>query len=71
MTKAAKFETSIKALEDIVHSLEKGDVSLDEALKQFEKGIGLTQTCQALLSEAEQKVDKLMQNANNPSEHND
>lgn len=60
MTKPAQFEKSIQALEAVVAALEKGDVSLDDALKQFEKGIGLTRTCQTLLTEAEQKIEQLM-----------
>ncbi len=61
MTKPAKFEQSILALEKVVTALEKGDVSLDDALKQFEKGIALTHTCQTLLTEAEQKIEQLIQ----------
>ncbi|MCH9755719.1 MAG: exodeoxyribonuclease VII small subunit [Gammaproteobacteria bacterium] len=67
MTKPAQFEKSIQALEQVVAALEKGDVSLDDALKQFEKGIQLTRTCQTLLTEAEQKIEQLM-NQNSPKE---
>ncbi len=61
MSKPAEFEASIKALEAVVASLEKGDVSLDEALKQFETGIKLTRTCQGLLTDAEKKINQLLQ----------
>ncbi len=64
MTKPAQFEKSIQALEQVVAALEKGDVSLDDALKQFEKGIQLTRACQTLLTEAEQKVETLMKSSN-------
>jgi exodeoxyribonuclease VII small subunit len=60
MTKPVQFEKSIAALEQVVTSLEKGDLSLDDALKAFEKGIGLTRTCQTLLTDAEQKVEQLL-----------
>ncbi len=60
MTKPVQFEKSIAALEQVVTSLEKGDLSLDDALKAFEKGIGLTRTCQTLLTNAEQKVEQLL-----------
>tara|TARA_R110002126_G_scaffold239409_1_gene382636 strand:+ start:63247 stop:63465 length:219 start_codon:yes stop_codon:yes gene_type:complete len=60
MTKPVQFEKSITALEQVVNSLEKGDLSLDNALKAFEKGIGLTRTCQTLLTDAEQKVEQLL-----------
>ena len=60
MTKPTQFEKSVQALEAVVAALEKGDVSLDDALKQFEKGIELTRTCQTLLTEAEQKINQLI-----------
>lgn len=68
MTKPAQFEKSIHALEEVVTALEKGDVSLDDALKQFEKGIALTRSCQTMLTEAEQKVEQFMQQNNAPKE---
>ena len=67
MTKPVQFEKSILALEQVVAALEKGDVSLDDALKQFEKGIQLTRTCQTLLTDAKKKVEQLM-NQNSPGE---
>lgn len=59
MTKSISFEKSIKELEEIVSLLEKGDLSLDDSLKQFEKGISLARTCQEKLSQAEQKITTL------------
>lgn len=59
MTKPAQFEKSLIDLESIVKALEKGELSLDDALKQFEKGIVLARSCQTLLSEAEQKIEQL------------
>ena len=53
------FEKSIIDLEAIVLQLEKGDLSLDDALKQFEKGIGLARTCQTTLTKAEKTVERL------------
>jgi exodeoxyribonuclease VII small subunit len=69
MSKATQFEESIQSLEQIVAALEKGDTSLDDALKQFEKGITLTRTCQKLLTAAEQKIEALAQK-NPPKEPN-
>ena len=43
-------------LESLVESLEKGDLSLEESLKSFERGVELTRSCQRALEEAEQKV---------------
>lgn len=58
---AAQFETSIKELESLVEAIEDGQLSLDESLKVFEKGIQLTQFCQKTLNEAEQKIQMLTQ----------
>jgi exodeoxyribonuclease VII small subunit len=58
-----KFETALKELEQIVEQLEDSDVSLDDALKLFEKGIKLSQFCSARLDEAEQKVELLLKDA--------
>jgi exodeoxyribonuclease VII small subunit len=50
------FEESINALEDLVNALENGDLSLEESLSTFEKGIRLTKECQQQLTTAEQKI---------------
>ena len=52
-------EQALKDLEQIVVSLEKGDLPLAEAIKQFERGVELTRHCQAVLKQAEQKVQVL------------
>ena len=44
------FETNLGELEKVVAALEKGDVSLDEMLTLFEKGVKLTQNCTAALT---------------------
>ena len=53
------FEESVARLEEIVKHLEKGDISLDEALTLFEEGTALVKKCGKILDEAEQKVVKL------------
>ncbi len=55
------FEKAIESLEVIVNSIETGELSLDASLKQFEKGIQLTRDCHQALSEAEQKVQILIE----------
>lgn len=55
------FEQALIELDSIVELMEAGGLSLDESLKQFEKGIKLTRQCQAALQEAEQKVKILLQ----------
>jgi exodeoxyribonuclease VII small subunit len=54
------FEESLKKLESIVDKLEKGDLSLEESLKLFEEGVGLSATCKKELEEAEGKVQILI-----------
>ena len=54
------FERSLAELEAIVDKLEAGDLSLDESLKQFERGVQLTRVCQTALKQAEHKVEILM-----------
>lgn len=53
------FEQSLGDLEGIVASLESGELSLEDSLKVFEKGIKLTRSCQTALDQAEQKVQLL------------
>ena len=53
------FEKALAELEKIVETMEKGDLTLEESLKQFERGISLTRGCQKALVEAEQKVQIL------------
>lgn len=54
------FEESLKKLETIVDKLEKGDLSLEESLKLFEQGVGLSAACKKELEEAEGKVETLI-----------
>lgn len=57
---AKSFEESISELEEIVERLESGNVTLDESLELFEKGIKLSKNCQKMLDTAEKKVSILM-----------
>jgi len=59
--KAVDFEKALLELETLVATMEKGDMSLEESLKAFECGIKLTRDCQLRLSEAEQKVQILVE----------
>lgn len=58
------FEQSLTALQQIVEQLEKGDLPLEDALARFEQGVGLVRECQQALSEAEQKVQILIERGN-------
>lgn len=53
------FEQALQELEQLVDQLEKGDLSLDESLQRFERGVGLARTCQKALRDAEQRVQTL------------
>lgn len=57
---APTFEQSMQELESIVKHMEQGDLPLEEALKQFERGIQLARESQQTLQQAEQKVQVLM-----------
>ncbi len=60
--RVTKFEDALERLSKIVEKLEKGDLSLDEAIKVFEEGVKLCQFCAKKLDEAEQKVAVLLKN---------
>jgi len=56
----ASFETSLQQLEQIVTRLESGDLPLEEALNEFERGVQLARTGQQKLQQAEQRVQILL-----------
>ena len=58
-TKVTNFEKSLQELEDIVSQMEKGDLSLEDSLEHFERGIKLSRECQQALRNAEQKISVL------------
>ena len=58
-TKKKNFEGTLEKLEKIVSELEGGEVSLDQSIKKFEKGIDLYNECRDFLSDAEQKIKVL------------
>ena len=54
------FEASMQRLEQIVRTMERGDVPLEESLKLFQEGTELVRSCGKLLDEAELQVKKIM-----------
>ncbi len=54
------FEASLKELEGLVEKMEQGDLSLEDSLSHFERGVQLSRSCQQALKAAEQKVEILM-----------
>ena len=61
MSKEKKFEENLADLESIVQKLESGDVALEEALTEFQKGMKLSKTLQDTLDQAEKTLVKVMQ----------
>lgn len=53
------FEAAMGELESLVEKMEQGEFSLEESIKQFERGMALVKNCQKSLRTAEQKVLKL------------
>jgi exodeoxyribonuclease VII small subunit len=60
---ALPFEKALAELEQIVQRLEKGDVALEESIRIYERGEALKGRCDALLREAEARVDKITSDA--------
>lgn len=57
---SSNFEKDLQELESLVEKMEKGDLSLEDSLVHFERGIALTRACQKALTEAEQKIQILL-----------
>ncbi|MBI4126389.1 MAG: exodeoxyribonuclease VII small subunit [Deltaproteobacteria bacterium] len=57
------FEESVKELELVVRSLEGGELTLDESLAAFERGIGIARECEKSLTAAKGKVEQLVRTA--------
>ena len=53
------FEAAVNELEALVERLEKGELSLDDSLQQFKRGVELTRRCQKFLDDAQQVVEQL------------
>lgn len=58
--KSNTFESSIERLESIVDQMESGDATLEQSLSWFEEGMALIKSCQSQLSDAEKKVNELV-----------
>ena len=61
MSKEKKFEENLADLEGIVQKLENGDVALEEAIAEFQKGMKLSKELQSSLDKAEKTLVKVMQ----------
>lgn len=58
--KLPDFEKALAELEELVNKLESGELSLDDSLSQFKRGVELTRQCQLVLDQAQQSVEKLL-----------
>ena len=57
--KQPDFERALEELESLVGKLEGGELSLDDSLQHFKRGVELTRHCQSVLERAQQTVDRL------------
>lgn len=66
-SQSSEFEEALEELERLVERLERGDLALDDALKNFERGVELTRRCQGALRAAQQRVEILLRRDAAPS----
>jgi exodeoxyribonuclease VII small subunit len=59
------FEAALKKLESIVTNMEGGELTLEQALKEFETGVSLARQCQSAIQHAEQRITQLMADDDN------
>ena len=62
--KEKSFEENLIELENIVSKLESGDISLDNAIEEYDKAMKLASTCDKKLKEAEEKIAKIVNTSN-------
>jgi exodeoxyribonuclease VII small subunit len=62
----ADFEASLDQLEQLVEKMEHGEMSLEESLAAYERGVGLYRSCQTALEQAELRV-RLLSDPDNPA----
>ena len=68
MANRKTFESSLEELEKIVKELESGNLSLEDAVKQFEKGMDCSRFCRKKLDETEKKITMLINNSSQSGE---
>jgi len=59
--KTPNFEKALSDLESLVEDMEQGNLSLEDSLRRFEKGIALSTECQQALQNAELKIQQLVE----------
>lgn len=63
----AGFEAAMDALEQLVARMEAGDLSLEESLREYQRGMDLVRACQEALDEAQRRIDSVMEPSGMPS----
>ena len=63
-----KFDEALSQLEEIVAELEEGELSLEEAVEKFQRGMALKQLCERRLSEAEAKIEEYVPDGDSEQE---
>jgi len=58
------FESAIKELTGIVGKIEQGEISLQDSLSQYERGMALIKHCRAILQKAEKRIEKITREEN-------
>ncbi|MBA7480953.1 Exodeoxyribonuclease 7 small subunit [subsurface metagenome] len=53
------FEEAIKELTNIVSKIEQGQITLQDSLAQYERGMALIKQCRAMLAKAERRIEKI------------
>jgi exodeoxyribonuclease VII small subunit len=62
--KKLTFEEALTQLEKIAEQIEEGKIGLEESIDKYEKGMALVKQCRAILSKAEQRIQKLQERPN-------
>ena len=70
MSKNLSFEEALKELEEIVNSLERGDVSLEDAIEAYERGSMLKNQCEKRLKEAKLRIENIKDESLETNEKN-
>lgn len=65
-TPPLNFESAMQELEALVERMEKSELSLEDSLRDFERGVELTRLCQQALRDAELKVQMLVDKNDEP-----
>lgn len=63
---SVSFEKALEEIQKIVRKMETGELPLEDSLKEFERGMGLVQSCRKTLDDAEKRVEILVSGVDDP-----